>query len=453
MLDEWNEILRETVRNIEQELSDDRGWVNLSQLNLKGEFTQSHIKDIIKRSRYYTKIDPLAAQALRLWTDYTFGSGLIRRAEDDKINKIMDEFWDAPRNQSVLSCAGQRKNSHNLLRDGSIYFALFLAPKGQATIRRIDPLEITEIITDPDDAEDIRYYKRDWITPQGEMKTGYYKAWQNKKDEATKDYAGKTITATEEALVYRLEREPDGLPLVLPALDWIKLYRRFLASRVAVILALARFAWREKVAGGPQAVAAIREKHEGEEIPAGSVRIESLGSSLEPIKTDTGSAQAYQDGRMIKLQICAAFGIPEQYFGDISIGNLATAKTVELPMIKMFESYQSIWLDAYKDINNIVLKHNGIDGEDVKIDWDLPNITPEDASAIAKNISALIPVIPELAYSDDVLQAALMSLGIKDISKAIEKLKNITEAPQVDVNIKLAKALKLFQEVIKKNGL
>ncbi|KKL65463.1 hypothetical protein LCGC14_2154710, partial [marine sediment metagenome] len=45
-----------------------------------------------------------------------------------------------------------------------------------------------------------------------------------------------------------------GLPLLLPAIDWIKQYRRFLASRVAIMLALARFAWKTKTKGGQTAV-------------------------------------------------------------------------------------------------------------------------------------------------------------------------------------------------------
>jgi hypothetical protein len=345
----------------------------------------------------------------------------------------------------VLSCKGQRQNSYKLLIDGSIYFALFLGPEGKVTIRRIDPLEITEIITNPDDLEDVRYYKRQWIDSQGRAKAGYYRSWQNIKDESTPDMYGTARTSDQEAVIYHIEREPDGLPLILPAMDWIKLFRQFLASRVAIILALARFAWKTKATGGSKAVAGIKAQVDQTKPDAGSWLIENMGSDTQPIKTDTGASGAYQDGRMLKLQICAAFGITEQYFGDISIGSLATAQTVELPMVKMFNSYQTLWLEAYKDISDIVLEYNNIAEADRIFDFDLPAITPEEAAGIAANIAALIPVIPSLATSKDVLQQALMSIGVQDIAQAIERLEKTTES---NPNVALIKALQSFKETL-----
>ncbi|MDP2363556.1 MAG: hypothetical protein Q8M94_07270, partial [Ignavibacteria bacterium] len=156
MLEEWEQILKEAYKSIEQEISgDDKGWVNLTALSKDTTFTTAQKIDIIKRSRFYAKIDPLATQALRLWTDYTFGGGLSWRCEDEKIKNILNLSWKAKNNKTILSTKGQRKSSYKLLTDGSVYLALFLAPKGLVTIRRIDPLEITETITNPDDSEDI----------------------------------------------------------------------------------------------------------------------------------------------------------------------------------------------------------------------------------------------------------------------------------------------------------
>ncbi len=196
----------------------------------------------------------------------------------------------------------------------------------------------------------------------------------------------------------------------------------------------------------------IRQEYDGARPDAGSVLIENLGADTQPIRTDTGAENAYQDGRMIRLQICAAFGIPEQYFGDISTGNLATAVSAELPIIKMFESYQSIWRDTYKDICNIILDHQGVSEDGKKLDFDFPAITPEEASEVAKNIAGLIPVVPELAYCEDVLQKALMSVGVKNINQAIEQIRKSAQESGGDKGLQLAKILKEFQKVVKKNS-
>jgi len=445
-------VFKEAYKSVEDVFaSEDKGWINMSKLIQKGEYTEEQKKSIIKRSRYYAQIDPMATQALRLWSDYTLGTGIIRKVDDkhENVKKILDDFWDARINKPVLSCKGQRKNSYKLLTDGNVYFALFLGSEGKVTVRRIDPLEITDVITNPDDKEDIRFYKREWTNTQGKSVKAYYRSWQNIKDEGVLDSKGKLITKTEEALIYHMEREPNGLnglPLLLPAMDWIKLYRQFLAARVAVILALARFAWKTKVPSG--AVSKIKTKTDQTKPDAGSWLIENMGSDTQPINTDTGASGAYQDGRMLKLMICAAVGITEQYFGDISIGSLATAQTVELPMVKMFNSYQTLWLEAYEDISNMVLEYNHIDEKDRVFDFDLPAITPEESSAIAKNIAALIPQIPRLADSDDVLQQALMSMGIKDVEQA---LKNITDNKESMTTSMLIRTLKNLEEKIKEN--
>ncbi|GAH02627.1 unnamed protein product, partial [marine sediment metagenome] len=273
--------------------------------------------------------------------------------------------------------------------------AIFLGANGVAKIRCIDPLEITEIITDPDDKEEVRYYRRKWTDVQGEPHDDVYRSTTNLKDEAALDASGKRVQKTEDALVYHFSYNTvsqRGNPLLLPAFDWIKYYRKFLSSRIAIMLAYAKFAWKGKVKGGQVAVDAIKAATQGQPIAAGSTLLENEGVDTTPIKTETGARNAYDDGRMIKLQIAAAVGIPEQYFGDISIGNLATAKTVELPMMKMFQSYQKVWGDVYQDIDEVILAHNQVPEDKWYIDRDFPAIAPEDLAGMALSLQAILHV-------------------------------------------------------------
>jgi len=350
--------------------------------------------------------------------------------EDERASEALGNYWNLKDNQSVLSSRGQRKTSNKLLVDGEVFFALFLGK--EVRVRLIDPLEITEIISDPDDRDDERYYKRDWYDTQSHGHTDYYCSHRNIKDKGCKDWAGKTIKATVNAsnvVVYHMVDNTlgqRGMPLLLPAIDWIKQYRRFLASRVAIMLALARFAWKTKVQGGTAAVATAKAVLNDTVVPAGSVMVENQASDMQPIRTDTNARGAYDDGRMLKLQVAAAVGIPEQYFGDISIGNLATAKTVELPMMKMFQSYQAIWSDAFKDMDEIVLEHFGVD-LDVHIDRDFPAITPEDVAAVSQALSLLIQALPKLGDIRDVIQVALLALGINNTSDILDELDKAEE--------------------------
>lgn len=471
-LPELAQLIREATQSVEDELAiEDRGWITASSNQV---VTEPSRQEYVKLSRLYYAKDPLAKQAIRLWTDYTFGTGMTWQCEDEKVSEALSAYWNLRDNQSVLSARGQRRNSVKYLVDGELFFALFLG-SNEVRVRLIDPLEIVEIITDPDDVDNERYYKRTWWDAQSKSHTDYYCSHLNPKDEACLDCMGASVKATKAAqnvLVYHMtENYQRGLPLLTPAIDWIKQYRRFLASRVAVMLALARFAWKVKVQGGTAAVATAKAVLNDVEVPAGSAMVENAGSDMQPIRTDTNARGAYDDGRMLKLQVAAAVGIPEQYFGDISIGNLATAKTVELPMMKMFQSYQAVWSDVFKDIDEIVLEHFDIDTTDIHIDRDFPAITPEDAIAVSTALSQLIMAIPKLADSRDVLQVALLSLGINNTADVMDELeKTVKEARlpfpvmdkagnplpqerlQYEATMYLARNLKPIREALQKGG-
>ena len=445
-LQEFDQILKEATTQVEAALSlEDSGWINLSA----GADTipAASRKTTVIEARLYGLKDPLAKRAISLMTDYSFGHGIAWNAENEKANNILSDFWYSPDNKPLLSAKGQHKSSDKLLIDGEIFFAVFLGK--QTTIRRIDPLEITEFITDPDDLENVRFYKREWIDIQSKSHEDYYRSFANLKNKACQDSLGISHQKTQDALVYHLainDLGQRGNSYLLPALEWIKLYRKFLASRVAVMLALARFAWKVKVQGGAAAVAGVKSVYHEEEIKAGSTSIENVGADLQPIRTDSGASQAYQDGRQLKLQVSAATGFPEQYFGDISIGNLATAKTVELPVQKMIESYQSIWQGCYEDVYDLVLTQNGVSGDALYVDLDFPKVTEESAVVMSQALMQMVQTFPQLADSNDVLQQALITLGVKNTNEVIDQLDKAAKESKSDPNVALSKALREFRK-------
>ncbi len=449
--DELDILIKEATTSVEADLAlEDQGWIALSDTTTDVVTSAERIMNL-KLSRLYAVKDPLGKQAIRLWTDYTFGSGMTSHSDEDKTEKVRQEFWESKANQNVLSARGQRKSSDKLLIDGEVFFAIFLGTKGEAKIRLIDPLEITEIISDAEDKENVLYYQRKWSDAQGKVHEAIYRSTTNIKGELAKDAQGKDVKHTEDALVYHLTYNTisqRGNPLLLPALIWLKYYTKFMASRIAIMLALAKFAWKTKVKGGQTAVDAIKAKTNAQTVAAGSVLLENMGSDTTPIKTETGAQAAYQDGRQIKLMIAAAVGIPEQYFGDISIGNLATAKTVELPMMKMFQSYQKVWEDTYTDINEIVFTHNSIPEDKQYVDMDFPAIAPEDVSQAADNFVKILQVLPELGDSSDVKQVALMTLGVNDPAEVLDELGKTEETGTTEA--RLLRAIKQLREALNK---
>jgi hypothetical protein len=472
--EEIEKILMEATSEVEKSLSiEDKGWLKLGTANQTDMLAATRSAYVL-RSRTYYNMDPLAKQAIRLWTDYSFGSGISYQVpvaktksedgteiEEDRsaTQEALDKFWHNPANRSVLSAKGQRKSSDKALVDGEVFFALFLGADGEVLIRWIDPQEITEIITDPDDAEAPMYYRRDWSNTLNVSKTSYYRSTINIKDKATPCSTGQSITSTEGAIVYHVAINTigqRGMPLLLPVIDWIDQYRRFLASRIAIVRALARFAWKNKVMGGAAAVAQVKAATEGKYPQAGSTWIENQGSNLEPIKTDTGASGAESDGRMIRNQICVGVGIFPHYMGDLETSNLATATAVELPMIKQFSAYQQIWSDVFQDIHSIVLEHNGVPEDKRFVDLDFPEIAPSDAVAALAAIQSLVAAFPQTADIQDVLKQALINIGLNNVQEIIDGLpekEEATEQPtaaQPETEANLIQALQKYTEAISK---
>ena len=417
-------LITEASVSVEAEFAlEDRGWQAVT--GNTASMDRDRVLNV-NRSRWYWNMDPLAKQSIRLWTDYTFGSGMTWKAKEESAQKVLEAFYADSGNKGITSSQGQRKSSNKLLVDGEIFFAIFLGKNPQ--IRRIDPLEITEIITKPGDSESVLYYLREWDEVDGTNVTrrqAFYRDYRNEENEDARSSSGMAIHADQNVVIFHLVNNTltaRGNPLLLPALNWIKYYTKFLSARIAVMLAVAKFAWHTKIKGGSAAVAAVRRVQEDVAIAPGSNLLENTAVDTKAMKLETGATNAYQDARMLRLQVCAAVGISEQYYGDISIGNFATAKTVELPMVKMFSAYQKLWIDAFEVIDGIILTAAGIAEEKQFVDRDFPPIAPDDVAAAAKSLVEITNVIPGLKDIQAVKQLAITLLGLNNVNEVMEQL-------------------------------
>ena len=181
-------------------------------------------------------------------------------------------------------------------------------------------------------------------------------------------------------------------------------------------------------------------------VGAGAFQVHNEGVKMTPIKVDSGARNAYDDARMLRLQVSSATGIPGQYFGDISSGNLATAKTVELPMLKMFQSMQQVWEDFYRSIDEAVLLHNKIAPDKWYVDINWPPIAPKDIASMADALSKVVATFPQMGDSEEVMMVALNTLGIDDVSEVID---NMAKQAKSNGYAEVARGLRKIQKEFK----
>lgn len=435
---------------------DDRGWENFTNTRNLQDNDPVLRTSIMQRSRLYWQRDPLAKQAVRLWTDYAIGNGFSYKAEDDAVQTQIDEFKRDRANRSIMNAAGQQQSSKKLLIDGDMFFAVFKSTNGsRKVIRRIDPLQVTEILTDPDDEERALVYVRKITALNGKVSTRYYADWalddEGKKLAAEqKDPITKQVVTIElDVVVYHAAFDKIGKRgngLLSSVVDWSREHRRFMEARVAIVQALAKFAYKLSVKGGQAVVNSIQAKlqstiaatglnggveRQPQNAPGGTFA-QNAGLDMTPMPRVTGAGDAKEDGNGLKLMVSAGTGIMLHYFGDPSTGNLATATAMELPMLKMFAGYQQFWMDVYRDLFSIILEEDPDAADAAVIDIDFPPILQEDLAKLGAFITQMVTAFPETKIPE-VISMLLVALGINDIDDIMTKIaaqKKVLDAQQ-----------------------
>jgi len=444
--------IREAFTQADIELAlDDRGWL-VGGKRMAGELDPLSRQTQVNKSRYYWLRDPLAHQAVRLWTDYALGDeGITYKAESDSVQKQLDRVYKHRKNRAVFSASGQRRSSTRLLVDGELFYAF----GKDGRVRNFDCLQITDIITDPDDVETIQGYKRStWLpaaqnVPVPDTKTLYYRDWTNPDGSVLDPITKKEVKVEQGIVIYHLPFDnltQRGNGLFSCCSDWLRENRRFMAARVAITQALSKFATKTTVKGGQTMINSVRAKlestfaqtglsggteHQPPTAPGGNW-LQNDGLNLEQFKVQTGGSEAKDDANNLKLMVAPGTGIFLHYFGDPSTGNLATATAMELPMHKMFQSYQKLWVDAHREMQSIILDEDP-DDDPEPITNELPAIIEDDLLKLSNFLTAVTQVFPE-AKVPELLRQCLSSANVPNLDqvmKSIEDKRNL-----IDTNAK-----------------
>ena len=450
--------------SIYQRQLEDMGWINMAQDGgEQSEFIIGSFKKMLKRCRLFYHNDPLAGQWVNLTTAFVFSEGVSKpKAKDQKIQEVVDEFWNDPDNKVALTdMLAQHLLSNKIQYEGNIFFALFDDEVGKCKVRVLNTDEIDDVIRDPEDRMRTNFYKVAVTERKFNFKSDtydisnkgfiYYADIDNYDPTAFDVPVNKLVDGCR---VMQMKVNCDindkfGVPDLYRGLDWMKAHKTMNEDVATLVKALSTIAWKKKVIGGPGVVsnmkAAMDSKTNLTNIrnSAGQTQIENQGVDMQSIKIETGGVSVGKDGaRMSKLMVCAASSIFEHYFGDPSTGNLATAKSMELPMVKKFIIYQSIWRGAYLRLLNHVIDRKieagALPGRvvddpkamrrtyettiDRTIDIDFPPIIEEDLKALAESLT--IAIDGNLISTETAARTFLMGANINEIDEELKKIES-----------------------------
>jgi len=356
-----NALLQESIAELQLAL-DDQGWQRV-MMEGQREFDASGRRKIAEFSRVMFLKNPLINRAVTLQAMYVWAQGVSVTSDDEETQAFIDAFFADAKNQSEFGHQARTLKEQDLQVFGNLFFALFTdAIEGATRVRTIPADEIADIICDPDDAKQPWLYKRCWSQPVLNENTGvltstprtaYYPALGYEPDERRDAIAGAPVmwdSPVYHVKVGALSDMKFGVPETYQAIDWARAYKTFLENWFSIVKAYSRFAWQASGQGGQQLVDRLKTRLNaststgGDTNPPATTASTFIGSGvkLDPIRT-AGATTSAEDGRRGLLMVCAATGLPETFFGDVSTGNLATAKSLDRPTELKFRDRQELW--------------------------------------------------------------------------------------------------------------
>lgn len=395
------EVLQERISELELQLED----VNWRRVSFDGEteFSREGLKQICALSRIMYLKNPLIQRGVNVQRDYVFGQGVVIQAEDPDVDEVVQAFLDDAKNKVELtSHQAQLGKEVELAVEGNLFFVFFPnQATGKVRVRTIPTDEVSEIICNPNDYKDQWYYKREWsertLRPETGLiepvnKVAYYPDWRYTGPDKPGEIGGKPVYWNSPVYHTKVGGLPSmrfGVPETYAGLDWARAYKSFLEDWATIVRAYARFAWqvttktKAGVGAAKAKLASTVTSSAGETNPppvTGSVFIGSEGQTVAPVRT-AGATTSAEDGRRLLLMVAATMGLPESFFGDVSVGTLATAKSLDRPTELKIVSRQTLWEDILTGILDYVVvwavKANVLKGTVEEADDGTPTVVLE----------------------------------------------------------------------------
>lgn len=301
--------------------------------------------------------NPLANSIVQFTTQFVVGDGFNLSCKNKQVEEILQAFIDNPDN-----CIREyeRQAVNDLQVDGELFLHLFVGKgesAGMVSAIPRKPWECKHIQTELGNFRRVVNYYFLRHETEGDAPTGT----QETKDETVP--ANQILYVAINRHAYELRGRPDLYRL----LPWLRADTEWLSDRARQSKWRNALLWIVSVAGNPSAVSAILQQWRKPPAP-GSAYVSSDRVTVEAATNSANAGDASNDGRAIRLMSVMGARLPEYFFGDGSMTNLATATKQELPALTKFETFQQImvaqlWKPLFKRVIEEAINAGQLDEE------------------------------------------------------------------------------------------
>lgn len=360
------DLAREAFSDLQRVMDrDEGGWQLLESLTNSEELSADFRKRQGARNTLAAIANPLIRRGVELRQAYIWGDGVTINVDDrpdqgQDVNAIIQGFLDDPQNQATFSTLDAHLTHEKALcTHGVVWFCLPTNPlTARVRVRTLNPNQMTDIITDPEDEATVWFYRRDWVAAgESSPRVALYPALGYRPATRPNTYnLGGTVGNVPilwdqpvlHVAVNKIGRWGSGD--ILAAVAWADAYKGFLEDWKAYMHALTQIAWRATTRGDKvsRMAADMAQATIG---PAGKTFTSDPGSTIETANKGGATINA-DSGRPLAAMVAAALGIPvTTLLGDPGVtGARATAETVSADSEDVWRTRQQMW---HSVINNI----------------------------------------------------------------------------------------------------
>lgn len=417
------EILQENMADIVMAM-DNQGWNPLGEELDMSEIPLYTIKKTARTTRALGVINPLVTRGLSVRNAYIWGGGISFEGLDEK-----DPFFASTNAQKYFFSLKARSEMETALGTDGNFFLLVtkagLYSKGSHKVQRIPLYQITGTVSDPDNHEDIWFYRREWVTVVNDRDTEavaeklnieYFPAIDydpvvNGRPTTMRGYPVRYNSVIAHHTAKKQIGWKWGIPDLMSVIFWAKAHKEFLENQATLVKAYSRFAFKvttpttngAKGAATKVAQQPTRNPMTGEPNDVGGTFMGSMGATLSSVGR-TGGSVDFKAGLPLAGYVAAGLNVPlNELTADAGDANRSSAETLSSSNEKVMKERQ----EEHKAFFESVLSYLGYEDVEVKF----PPITLE---AVYRQIQSIVQIAAlNIMSAEEIRDLALKAFGIE----------------------------------------
>ncbi len=325
--------------------------------------------DMQAKAFYARTHDPVAKRALTLIVDFTLGRAVKMVAASPTIQKYLEQFDKLNKFNRRLPVWIEDQAC-----DGELFFRFFETDEGPPKITSVDPSSIWEIVTDPENIDDVKFYWQQYQTAYqliGNASIDSDVPEKDKKNQTCK-YVIRFIPA-DRILHFKINAsavEKRGRSDLFPVLGWLQRLRKYYDAETVKSLMQAAFVFDILLKGGANDASSVKQF--SSQVPPpdvtqpGSAFYHNEGVEIQLLQGNKSAANSTGSigiGDGLLGIIAVGLGFAKDYLGVTSRGSRATALVSTEPSAKHFESRQRVIKYMLEDVAEYVVDYGIKKGE------------------------------------------------------------------------------------------